>query len=327
MAHISIQYGDALALYETWPTPIAIVSDGPYGLGSFPGDPPTPDPLPEWYRPHIDLWSKCSTPQTTLWFWNSELGWAKVHHLFEEFGWEYRNCHIWNKGISHVAGNSNSQTLRKFPVTTEVCVQYTRTAFFPYQGTKIPMKAWLRAEWERSGIPLYMSNRACGVKNAATRKYLTKDRLWYYPPPSAFEALAGYANKYGRSEGRPYFSLDGKKPLTRTQWSKLRSKFHFANGVTNVWEHAAVRGSERIKSNGKCSHMNQKPLELLELCLRASTDPEDVVWEPFGGLCSTAVAAHRLGRSCYSAEINRDYFQMARQRLEMRTDNALLFTR
>jgi len=31
--------GDALDVYATWPTPAAIVSDGAYGIGGFPGDP------------------------------------------------------------------------------------------------------------------------------------------------------------------------------------------------------------------------------------------------------------------------------------------------
>lgn len=33
-------------------------------------------------------------------------------------------------------------------------------------------------EWQRAGLPLYKANEACGVKNAATRKYLTQDWLW-----------------------------------------------------------------------------------------------------------------------------------------------------
>jgi hypothetical protein len=308
--------GDALDLYPWWPAPVAIVSDGPYGLGSFPGDPPTPDRLDEWYRPHVEQWSQRATPQTTLWFWNSELGWAKVHHLFEEFGWEYRNCHIWDKGIGHIAGNSNSKTLRKFPVVSEVCVQYTKTAFFKFQGTLLPMKEWLRAEWARTGLPLNLTNAACGVKNAATRKYFTRDHLWYYPPPEAFERLVEYANRHGRKEGRPYFSNDGKRSLTADEWGRMRAKFNFANGITNVWQENAVRGNERIKTQLKCVHMNQKPLSLLQLCIQASTDPGDTVWEPFGGLCSVSVAARMLGRRSFAAEINEDYFQAACKRLE-----------
>ncbi|MFB3892845.1 MAG: DNA methyltransferase [Phycisphaerae bacterium] len=62
--------------------------------------------------------------------------------------------------------------------------------------------------------------------------------------------------------------------------------------------------------------MNQKPLRLLELCIRVSSDAGDVVWEPFGGLCTTAVASKRLMRKCFVADINPDYFKIAVERLE-----------
>jgi len=41
----------------------------------------------------------------------------------------------------------------------------------------------------------------------------------------------------------------------------------------------------------------------------------DVVWEPFGGLCTTAVACHRLERRCYSAEVDPDFYTLAVSRL------------
>ena len=252
---------------------------------------------------------------TTLWFWNTEIGWANVHPLLDECGWEYRNCHIWDKGIAHIAGNSNSKTLRKFPVVTEVCVQYTLRAVFRADCGLLTMRDWLRHEWERTGLPFSKTNEICGVKNAATRRYFTKDHMWYYPPPEAFEALSAFANTYGSEKGKPYFSLDGKHPLTRDDWAKLRAKFHCENGVTNVWRESAVRGSERLKTRSKCIHNNQKPLRLIELCLRASSDPGDVVWEPFGGLCSVGLAALRLGLTCFSAEIRREYFEIAHRRL------------
>jgi hypothetical protein len=40
------------------------------------------------------------------------------------------------------------------------------------------VQRWMRAEWLRSGLPLYRANTACGVANAATRKHLTTDWLW-----------------------------------------------------------------------------------------------------------------------------------------------------
>ncbi|MGA2660699.1 MAG: DNA methyltransferase [Verrucomicrobiota bacterium] len=312
----SIYWGDALDFYRQWARPTVIISDGAYGLGSFPGDPPTTAGLEAWYRPHVEAWTKLALPSTTLWFWNSELGWATVHPLLTSAGWEYRCCHIWDKGIAHIAGNANTKTLRKFPVVTEVCVQYVKKTYFEAQGMRMTMQEWLRHEWIRAGLPLWKTNQACGVKNAATRKYFTTDHLWHFPPPDAFDALVRYANAHGKPTGRPYFSLDGQRPLTGEQWSQMRAKFTCSAGVMNVWREPAVRGIERLKDQSQCVHMNQKPLKLLELCLKASSDEGDVVWEPFGGLCSATLAAHRLKRRAFAAESVAAFYQIAVRRLE-----------
>ena len=311
----SLYPGDFLEVSAGWPAPTAIIVDGPYGVGSFPGDTLSHDDLPEWYSPHIARWSARALPETTLWFWNTEIGWASVHPILVEHGWEYRSCHIWDKGVGHIAGNANSKTLRRFPVVTEVCAQYVRKVEIESDGAKVSLKEWVRSEWERSGLPLYKANAACGVKNAATRKYLTKCHLWYFPPPEAFAMLAQYANQHGRPGGRPYYSLDGIRPATAQEWAGMRAKFHCDVGITNVWREPAVRGEERIKTAYKSVHMNQKPLRLLEQIMLASSDAGDVVWEPFGGLCSVAIAAVNTRRKCYSAEILPDYFETARERL------------
>jgi hypothetical protein len=314
---VHIYNADALRLYNEWPRPTVIVSDGAYGLGSFPGDPVTPEGLKEWYEPHVQAWSRHATGQTTLWFWNSELGWATVHSLLVENGWEFRNCHIWNKGKAHVAGNANTKTLRKFPVVTEVCVQYVKKVKLPSGPMWLDLKDWLRAEWKRTGLPFSLTNQACGVINAATRKYFTKCHLWYWPPSAHFQKLADYANRHGDPSGRPYFSQDGVKPMTADEWELTRSKFICEYGVSNVWTERPNRGSERVKgSNNQCIHANQKPLKLLDLIIRSSSDAGDVVWEPFGGLCSVAVSCAQNRRSCYSAEVIPEFYDGALKRLD-----------
>lgn len=296
--------GSALEAYEKWPKPTVIHVDGPYGVSGFPGDPATVDGLAEWYAPHAAAWASHATPETTLWFWGTELGWATVHPVLDRAGWDYEGLQVWDKGIAHVAGNVNSRTIRGFPVVTEVCARYTRRATFESEdGSMLHMKEWLRHEWMRSGLPLYRTNEACGVKNAATRKYFTQDHLWYFPPAEMMGRLAAYAQQHGKLSKRPYFSLDGKTPLTPEAWSRMRAKWNHHHGYTNVWSTPAIRGTERIKSKGKVVHTNQKPLSLIELILQTTSDRGDVVWDPFGGLATTGVAANKLGRECYTAEI------------------------
>lgn len=322
--------GDALEAYGHWPTPATIISDGAYGVRGFHGDTTGPDGLAQWYLQHVKEWTKAAGPATTLWFWNTEVGWATVHPLFVAHGWDYVQAVTWDKGLAHIAGNVNGKTIRRFPVVTEVCVLYQRRFEVPGPDGPRPVQQWLRHEWQRSGLPLYKANEACGVRNAATRKYLTQDWLWYWPPGLMMERLAAYANDNGVESGWPYFSIDGKVGVTAKEWDSLRYHWNHTHGITNVWSRAPLHDSERLKgtmrraaprvyrpTRASAAHLNQKPLEFMERIIYAATEPDDIVWEPFAGLASASVAAVALGRRPYAAEIDHHFAQLADERLRL----------
>lgn len=313
--NINFFNGDSLNMYDKWETPTVIISDGPYGVSGFKGDLVSYKNLDNWYEPHIAAWSQKSTPQTTLWFWNTEIGWATVHPVLKKYGWEYKCCNIWDKGKSHIAGATNTKTLSKLPISTEVCVQYVLSPKFTVDSSIMSMQEWLIYEWKRTGLPFSKTNEACGVVNAATRKYFTKCHLWYKPPADAFEKIVEYANKYGKKESAPYFSINGKSSLTRDEWEQLSPKFYCKFGLTNVWTLPQLSGSERIKNGLKAVHLNQKPLTLIEQIIEMSSDKKDVIWDPFAGLATTAIACKNLDRKCYSAEINEEIYKQAIKRL------------
>lgn len=311
---VNVTLGDSEKLCQSWPTPNVIVSDGGYGVLGFEGDTSDHLDLPQWYEPHVAAWSKRATAQTTLWFWNSEIGWAAVHPILERYGWRYMNANIWNKGKGHVAGNVNTAKIRRFPVVSEVCVQYV----FEARIDGLLLKQWLLREWKRTGLAVRKANEACGVADAAVRKYLDQGHLWYYPPPEMFLRMQEFANIHGKPDGRPYFSINGKTPATADEWMRMRSKFNCPHGVMNVWDRPALRGQERFKlngSSGKAIHLNQKPLDLMSRIIEASSDARDVVWEPFGGLFTGCIASAALGRRSYGAEIDPTYFHFGMQRL------------
>lgn len=83
-----------------------------------------------------------------------------------------------------------------------------------------------------------------------------------------------------------------------------------------MWENSQVNGSERIQGDDGAFHINQKPLELMRRIIGISTDSGDVVWEPFGGLCTGAVAAKQLGRKVYAAEIVDEFYEAAVERVQ-----------
>lgn len=120
----TLHRGNVLRAYDQWETPDTIISDGAYGVRGFHGDTTGAEGLVDWYRPHVTAWDRAAKAGTTLWFWNTELGWATVHPLLIEHGWEYVQTVTWDKGISHVAGNVNGRTIRRLPVVSEVSVLY-----------------------------------------------------------------------------------------------------------------------------------------------------------------------------------------------------------
>lgn len=314
--YVTLMFGDALDYYSQWKAPTVIVSDGGYGVLGFEGDTSDHLGLPDWYEPHIAAWAKAATPSTSLWFWNSEIGWAAVHPILEKYGWRYINANVWDKGMAHIAGNVNTSAIRRFPVVTELCVHYV----FEPRLDGLKLNQWLLREWKRTGLPVRLANTACGVADAAGRKYLDQGHLWYFPPPDKFMMLASYANEHGKEEGRPYFSINGKTLPTEAEWAALRTKFKCPHGLTNVWKRNALRGNERIKTgSGKAIHLNQKPLDLLKMIIDATSDPGDVVWEPFGGLFTASLAARQLERLAFGAEIDPTYFQFGVQRFNQST--------
>ena len=242
--------GDALDTYRDWPVPAAIISDGAYGVRGFHGDTAGPAGLPDWYRPHIQCWSAAAAPATTLWFWNTEIGWASVHPVLAEYGWDYVELLVWDKGRAHIAGNVNGRTIRRFPVVTEVCAFYQRRLTLPGHGGPVPVDGALRYRWRH------------------------------------------------------------------------------AHDLTNVWSRPPLHDSERLKGTGRraaprvykptaasAAHLNQKPLAFMERLVEAVTEPGDVIWEPFGGLCSASVAAVTLGRRAFAAETDPAFADLAAARV------------
>jgi ParB/RepB/Spo0J family partition protein len=76
--------------------------------------------------------------------------------------------------------------------------------------------------------------------------------------------------------------------------------------LSNVRRHAKPLGSK---------HPTEKPIALLEELIRCTTEPGDLVVDPFAGLASTLVAAHRSGRDYWGCEIDEEYHDEGSARL------------
>lgn len=77
-------------------------------------------------------------------------------------------------------------------------------------------------------------------------------------------------------------------------------------------------------SGEKTTHPTQKPLELIVRLVLASSDPGDLVVDPFVGSGTTAVAAEFLGRRWFASELDGDYVAMAAERVSSGRDEERL---
>ena len=83
------------------------------------------------------------------------------------------------------------------------------------------------------------------------------------------------------------------------------------------WTIPICIGQERIKGeDGKKAHPTQKPEALLHRVLVGTSNPGDLVLDPFSGTGTTAAVAKRLGRRFIGIEQDAGYARVARKRLE-----------
>jgi len=82
------------------------------------------------------------------------------------------------------------------------------------------------------------------------------------------------------------------------------------------WEIPLCTGRERLKVNGTKIHTTQKPEALLYRVILSSSNPGDVVLDPFFGTGTTGAVAKKLRRHYIGIERQEEYIQAAQARLD-----------
>ncbi|MFP3855200.1 MAG: site-specific DNA-methyltransferase, partial [Anaerolineales bacterium] len=93
-------------------------------------------------------------------------------------------------------------------------------------------------------------------------------------------------------------------------------RFNDGKQLRSDWFLPVCSGKERLKMDGKKVHSTQKPEALLYRVILASSDPGDLILDPFFGTGTTGVVAKRLHRRWIGIEQDQDYAEAARERIE-----------
>ena len=81
------------------------------------------------------------------------------------------------------------------------------------------------------------------------------------------------------------------------------------------WSFPICTGKERLRNHGVKIHSTQKPEALLYRILMSSSNPDDIVLDPFFGSGTTGVIAKRLGRHYIGIERDEAYIKIAEERI------------
>lgn len=107
--------------------------------------------------------------------------------------------------------------------------------------------------------------------------------------------------------------LWAKKDLPKTKYKFNYDLMKQLNGnkqMKDVWTTSLTKPSE--KKQGK--HPTQKPLELLERIILASTNENDLILDPFCGSSTTGIAAIKLKRKYIGIDNEKEYLNISIRR-------------
>ena len=82
--------------------------------------------------------------------------------------------------------------------------------------------------------------------------------------------------------------------------------------MKDVWTTSLTKPSE--KKQGK--HPTQKPLEILDKIILASTKENDLILDPFCGSSTTGISAVKLGRKYIGIDNEKEYLDLSIRRYE-----------
>lgn len=125
----------------------------------------------------------------------------------------------------------------------------------------------------------------------------------------------------GREKGK---RRPGVTPKSAAEGSNVRAKESFHATTTGMvetrylrnYEPAPLKVWEMASQAFPDAHFATFPPELAERCLKAGCPAGGSVLDPFGGAGTTALVADRLGLDCTLIELNPEYAEIARRRIE-----------
>lgn len=233
----------------------------------------------DWMELIAKQLGRISKHSASVWLFGMPYQLGYLIPLFEKHGFTYRQHIVLFKGMKSVAGRTSSK-LKMFPPATEYVVYF-------HKESRDIVKKYLQTKMlESKKTPLEI-NTALGKATNGGGKWSTiagiRQKNIQYPTKDDWDTLT------------PILNLDWK-------YEDYMYKFNLPTGLTDVWSDINFQEKGR-------THPTQKPSALIERILKCSTDPGDIVLDPFMGSGQTARVSKKLDMNYIGCEISDEYFE------------------
>ncbi|MEV0417330.1 DNA methyltransferase [Streptosporangium canum] len=197
----------------------------------------------------------------------------------------FRNEIVWRR-TSTVKGNAG-QGAKHFGRNTDTILFYTKSQQYTFNALYVPYSqeyikskfSYIEPETGRRFQTVSMEGPGGAAKGNPSYEVLGVTRYWRFSSTEMERLLA---------EGRVYQGKPGGVP---------RQKYYLDEGkgvqIQSMWADIDAINSQAAERLG---YPTQKPLPLLERIISASSNPGDLVLDPFCGCGTTVDAAQKLGR-------------------------------
>ena len=182
-----------------------------------------------------------------------------------------------------------SKTVSNFPKKHDAVFLYSKSSVWTFNPQFGPLPEYMiqRARKDADGRLWVDQN----LGNISSEKEAELDRRGYT-----------FITKAGKKRRKQYLDeMQGRK-------------------IDDVWQIPIINS----QSKERIGYPTQKPLELLERIIKASSNEGDMVLDPFCGCATACVAAERLNRQWAGIDLSPKAAQLVKTRIEK--DNPLLFT-
>ena len=200
-----------------------------------------------------------------------------------------------SKGLRSIAGRT-SDKLRMFPTASEYLLYYVKQSDIGITTKDISSNNMpeLRKIFKKihEDIGLKKSDIVKKIGQSADHSFRYYSSQWDMPTSSTYESILNLTkNKY------IYPSYNDLKCIFKSS----RYTFNLPTGITDVWEF--------IPDKVRYGHKTQKPKNITDRIIKASSNEGNLVYIPFAGSGSEVVSCIKNNRNYIATEINKDYIE------------------